>query len=110
MDTSPLVCSEGALRQDSELYIGQVAEELNACRCDGQTSYAFAHVLDLAQIILPCRLLSDLCEAQLRNPDQIKTRPPSLSGWWALAGAQKELAQPMPSSHLILLGGFTSTQ
>jgi len=29
-------------------------------------------VLDLVQIILPRGLLSKLCEAQLRNPDQIR--------------------------------------
>ncbi len=30
---------------------------------------AFAHVLHLVQIILPCSLLCDLREAQLRDPD-----------------------------------------
>jgi len=33
------------------------------------------HVLDLMQIILARGLLSDLCEAQLRDPDQIGPRP-----------------------------------
>jgi hypothetical protein len=42
-------------------------------------------MLDLVQIILPRGFLSHLCEALLRDPDEIEARPWSHPGWGTLA-------------------------
>ena len=67
------------------------------------------HVLNLAQIILAHGLLRYLCETQLRDRDQIGSCPWLDSDRWTLTGSEKELAQAMLRSLLILLGCFAGT-
>jgi len=69
-----------------------------------QARYPLPHVLDLMQAILACELLSYLRETQLRDPDQLGACLLPDSGLCTLTGAQKEPAQAMPPSRLILHG------
>ena len=69
-----------------------------------------SHVLDLMKVVQPRGLLSHLCKAYLRDPDQMEMGPGSNSSRGTVTRAQEKLAQPVTSSQLILLRSFTRTR